>query len=179
MAEFYSARSWEIPPLPWTNLSPPFSRRLARVSEEKRERSFLCQLASCSPTELRSHAPAACETAAERARSRTRANKTFVDVVGATMAAGVLLGTEGLVRWCADMGGLGVTLCFETRHAKPNPCTGGYRGRKIKSGFVKEIRCLLISDLLHLAHSVSRLVPRNARDNNIQAGLREGDYIRK
>ena len=25
MAEFYSARSWEIPPLPWTNLSPPFS----------------------------------------------------------------------------------------------------------------------------------------------------------
>ena len=26
MAEFYSARSWEIPPLPWTNLSPPFSR---------------------------------------------------------------------------------------------------------------------------------------------------------
>ena len=27
MAEFYSARSWEIPPLPWTNLSPPFSPR--------------------------------------------------------------------------------------------------------------------------------------------------------
>ena len=26
MAEFYSARGWEIPPLPWTNLSPPFSR---------------------------------------------------------------------------------------------------------------------------------------------------------
>ena len=25
MAEFYSARGWEIPPLPWTNLSPPFS----------------------------------------------------------------------------------------------------------------------------------------------------------
>ena len=25
VAEFYSARSWEIPPLPWTNLSPPFS----------------------------------------------------------------------------------------------------------------------------------------------------------
>ena len=25
MAEFYAARSWEIPPLPWTNLSPPFS----------------------------------------------------------------------------------------------------------------------------------------------------------
>ena len=25
MAEFYSARDWEIPPLPWTNLSPPFS----------------------------------------------------------------------------------------------------------------------------------------------------------
>ena len=25
MAEFYSTRSWEIPPLPWTNLSPPFS----------------------------------------------------------------------------------------------------------------------------------------------------------
>ena len=28
MAEFYSARGWEIPPLPWTNLSPPFSIRL-------------------------------------------------------------------------------------------------------------------------------------------------------
>ena len=27
MAEFYSARGWEIPPLPWTNLSPPFSPR--------------------------------------------------------------------------------------------------------------------------------------------------------
>ena len=26
MAEFYSARGWEIPPLPWTNLSPPFSK---------------------------------------------------------------------------------------------------------------------------------------------------------
>ena len=26
VAEFYSARSWEIPPLPWTILSPPFSR---------------------------------------------------------------------------------------------------------------------------------------------------------
>ena len=25
MAEFYAARGWEIPPLPWTNLSPPFS----------------------------------------------------------------------------------------------------------------------------------------------------------
>ena len=25
MAEFYSARGSEIPPLPWTNLSPPFS----------------------------------------------------------------------------------------------------------------------------------------------------------
>ena len=25
MAEIYSARGWEIPPLPWTNLSPPFS----------------------------------------------------------------------------------------------------------------------------------------------------------
>ena len=25
VAEFYSARSWEIPPLPWTNLSSPFS----------------------------------------------------------------------------------------------------------------------------------------------------------
>ena len=25
MAEFYSARGWEIPPLPWTDLSPPFS----------------------------------------------------------------------------------------------------------------------------------------------------------
>ena len=32
MAEFYSARSWEIPPLPWTNLSPPFSaQRLVRT----------------------------------------------------------------------------------------------------------------------------------------------------
>ena len=30
MAEFYSARGWEIPPLPWTNLSPPFSGRAFR-----------------------------------------------------------------------------------------------------------------------------------------------------
>ena len=29
MAEFYSARGWEIPPLPWTNLSPPFSPNMA------------------------------------------------------------------------------------------------------------------------------------------------------
>ena len=29
MAEFYSARGWEIPPLPWTNLSPPFSAAYA------------------------------------------------------------------------------------------------------------------------------------------------------
>ena len=28
MAEFYSARGWEIPPLPWTNLSPPFSNAI-------------------------------------------------------------------------------------------------------------------------------------------------------
>ena len=28
MAEFYSARGWEIPPLPWTNLSPPFGHGL-------------------------------------------------------------------------------------------------------------------------------------------------------
>ena len=33
MAEFYSARGWEIPPLPWTNLSPPFS--LAALSEDR------------------------------------------------------------------------------------------------------------------------------------------------
>ena len=26
VAEFHSARGWEIPPLPWTNLSPPFSQ---------------------------------------------------------------------------------------------------------------------------------------------------------
>ena len=31
MAEFYSARGWEIPPLPWTNLSPPFSALLGGV----------------------------------------------------------------------------------------------------------------------------------------------------
>ncbi len=30
MAEFYSARGWEIPPLPWTNLSPPFSWDMGR-----------------------------------------------------------------------------------------------------------------------------------------------------
>ena len=32
MAEFYSARSWEIPPLPWTNLSPPFSAERDEVA---------------------------------------------------------------------------------------------------------------------------------------------------
>ena len=31
MAEFYSARGWEIPPLPWTNLSPPFSDRSGQI----------------------------------------------------------------------------------------------------------------------------------------------------
>ena len=31
MAEFYSARGWEIPPLPWTNLSPPFSLTVHRL----------------------------------------------------------------------------------------------------------------------------------------------------
>ena len=31
MAEFYSARGWEIPPLPWTNLSPPFSGENVRT----------------------------------------------------------------------------------------------------------------------------------------------------
>ncbi len=31
MAEFYSARGWEIPPLPWTNLSPPFSWEIGAV----------------------------------------------------------------------------------------------------------------------------------------------------
>ena len=62
--------------------------------------------------EVGSHAPTVCEVAAERASSWTRANKTFVDVIGATTAAGVLPGTEGFVRWFADMGGLGVTLCF-------------------------------------------------------------------
>ena len=31
MAEFYSARGWEIPPLPWTDLSPPFSPLIAKL----------------------------------------------------------------------------------------------------------------------------------------------------
>ena len=34
MAEFYSARGWEIPPLPWTNLSPPFSARPSNGSRK-------------------------------------------------------------------------------------------------------------------------------------------------
>ena len=34
MAEFYSARGWEIPPLPWTNLSPPFSARVVDGSAD-------------------------------------------------------------------------------------------------------------------------------------------------
>ena len=33
MAEFYSARGWEIPPLPWTDLSPPFSGKISTVSK--------------------------------------------------------------------------------------------------------------------------------------------------
>ena len=36
MAEFYSARGWEIPPLPWTNLSPPFSN-IRNVTSVQRE----------------------------------------------------------------------------------------------------------------------------------------------
>ena len=35
MAEFYSARGWEIPPLPWTNLSPPFSATLHHCSHRQ------------------------------------------------------------------------------------------------------------------------------------------------
>ena len=34
MAEFYSARGWEIPPLPWTNLSPPFSEGGGEVADD-------------------------------------------------------------------------------------------------------------------------------------------------
>ena len=34
MAEFYSARGWEIPPLPWTNLSPPFSQIIGRATRD-------------------------------------------------------------------------------------------------------------------------------------------------
>ena len=37
MAEFYSARGWEIPPLPWTNLSPPFSRTPFTNNEAERD----------------------------------------------------------------------------------------------------------------------------------------------
>ena len=35
MAEFYAARSWEIPPLPWTNLSPPFSHSTDQLKVPK------------------------------------------------------------------------------------------------------------------------------------------------
>ena len=35
MAEFYSARGWEIPPLPWTNLSPPFSAESANRAKSE------------------------------------------------------------------------------------------------------------------------------------------------
>ena len=38
MAEFYSARGWEIPPLPWTNLSPPFSPEVGHIHHEYRMR---------------------------------------------------------------------------------------------------------------------------------------------
>ena len=43
MAEIYSARGWEIPPLPWTNLSPPFSAEVVstlRYSGSEVEMSF-------------------------------------------------------------------------------------------------------------------------------------------
>ena len=39
MAEFYSARGWEIPPLPWTNLSPPFSSIARALSDPRRQAS--------------------------------------------------------------------------------------------------------------------------------------------
>ena len=39
MAEFYSARGWEIPPLPWTNLSPPFSIEIRAYLAERWSRS--------------------------------------------------------------------------------------------------------------------------------------------
>ena len=40
MAEFYSARGWEIPPLPWTNLSPPFSCSIQPLISECHLSSF-------------------------------------------------------------------------------------------------------------------------------------------
>ena len=47
MAEFYSARGWEIPPLPWTNLSPPFSIKTgARLLRHGRYAAF--QMAEAS-----------------------------------------------------------------------------------------------------------------------------------
>ncbi len=44
MAEFYSARGWEIPPLPWTNLSPPFS--LIEARDDKQLLRFQKKLAT-------------------------------------------------------------------------------------------------------------------------------------
>ena len=40
MAEFYSARGWEIPPLPWTNLSPPFSHQISSACYYKWKSKF-------------------------------------------------------------------------------------------------------------------------------------------
>ena len=45
MAEFYSARGWEIPPLPWTNLSPPFSTGIEDVRLHDLRHTFASQAA--------------------------------------------------------------------------------------------------------------------------------------
>ena len=42
MAEFYSARSCEIPPLPWTNLSPPFSD----ITSKAERTGLFCSIAA-------------------------------------------------------------------------------------------------------------------------------------
>ena len=44
MAEFYSARGWEIPPLPWTNLSPPFSERTVSNDNTVRYKRLALQI---------------------------------------------------------------------------------------------------------------------------------------
>ena len=52
MAEFYSARSWEIPPLPWTNLSPPFSGTAQREGLRRYHMGVVVPMARLLEAEL-------------------------------------------------------------------------------------------------------------------------------
>ena len=73
MAEFYSARGWEIPPLPWTNLSPPFS-----PSDDAEADSWETQLTRFEEEALHMSLKLMCSV--EEARQRTIADAVWREI---------------------------------------------------------------------------------------------------